>query len=470
MIRFIYNLLWPIGLLFFLPGYFLKMIRRGGYREKFGQRLGIYDCDVRARLSKQRSTWLHAVSVGEVNVALKLANALRTLEPDLRCVLTTTTTTGFALARKNAPPWIEVMYTPLDYWPVMRRAFSVIRPARILLIEAEVWPNLVAFARGYRIPTALVNARLSPRSEKRFRRFRFIVAPTFRLLDLVCVPENEDADRWVALRVSRDRIRVTGSIKYDPVGLGRINPAVELFGVPPSGGSADDSLAESPGRLKPELRTPSAEVQESTDEVPLPRFDPKHPLVLFGGSTHHGEEEILATVFVRLRQQFSSLRLFIAPRHVERLREIRTRLDALRLHVRLASELRGRQEINDADCVLLDTTGELQRWYHIATVVFMGKSLTAHGGQNPVEPILAGKPVVFGPHMENFTILARQLVAQNGAIEVRDVDSLERIIVKLLRDSGARQRLVQNAREVLSAHEGATARAAALIHELRPAM
>ncbi|PYJ17835.1 MAG: hypothetical protein DME94_02690 [Verrucomicrobia bacterium] len=125
---------------------------------------------------------------------------------------------------------------------------------------------------------------------------------------------------------------------------------------------------------------------------------------------------------------------------------------------------------NDADCVLLDTTGELQHWYHIATVVFMGKSLTAHGGQNPVEPILAGKPVVFGPHMENFTILARQLVARNGAIEVSDVDSLETIIVKLLRDSGARQRLVQNAREVLSAHEGATARAAALIHEFRPAM
>ena len=428
MIRFIYNLLWPIGLLFFLPGYFLKMIRRGGYREKFGQRLGIYDCDVRARLSKQRSTWLHAVSVGEVNVALKLANALRTLEPDLRCVLTTTTTTGFALARKNAPLWIEVMYTPLDYWPVMRHAFSVIRPGRILLIEAEVWPNLVAFARGYRIPTALVNARLSPRSEKRFRRFRFIVAPTFRLLDLVCVPENEDADRWVALRVSRDRIRVTGSIKYDP------------------------------------------DVQAASQAVAASSVWTPDSVVLFGGSTHHGEEEILARVFVRLRQQFSSLRLFIAPRHVERLREIRTHLDALRLHVMLASELRGRQEINDADCVLLDTTGELQRWYHIATVVFMGKSLTAHGGQNPVEPILAGKPVVFGPHMENFTILARQLVGRNGAIEVRDVDSLERIIAKLLRDSGARQRLVQNAREVLSVHGGATARAAALIHELRPAM
>ncbi|PYI47441.1 MAG: 3-deoxy-D-manno-octulosonic acid transferase, partial [Verrucomicrobia bacterium] len=175
MIRFIYNLFWPVGLLFFLPGYLAKMIRRGGYREKFGQRLGIYDRELRARLSKQRSTWLHAVSVGEVNVALKFTNALRALDPDLRCVLTTTTTTGFAFARKNAPRCLEVMYTPLDYWPIMRRAFSVIRPTRIVLVEAEVWPNLAAKAHARRIPLALVNARLSPHSERRYRQFRFFI-------------------------------------------------------------------------------------------------------------------------------------------------------------------------------------------------------------------------------------------------------------------------------------------------------
>src|SRR5437660_8534792 len=218
MIRLIYNLFWPIGLLFFLPGYFKKMSRRGGYREKFGQRLGIYCRELRDCLSKQRSTWLHAVSVGEVNIALKLANALRALEPDLHCVLTTTTTTGFALARKNAPPSMEVMYTPLDYWPIMRRAFSVIRPARIILVEAEVWPNLAAEAHARRIPLVLVNARLSPRSERRYRRFRFFVAPTFRLLDLVCVQEIQDIERWAALGIPRIRIHVTGSIKYDPEG------------------------------------------------------------------------------------------------------------------------------------------------------------------------------------------------------------------------------------------------------------
>jgi 3-deoxy-D-manno-octulosonic-acid transferase len=168
-----------------------------------------------------------------------------------------------------------------------------------------------------------------------------------------------------------------------------------------------------------------------------------------------------------LRQHFPSLRLFIAPRHVERLREIRAQLNPLPLRIALASEALRGGEVNDADCILLDTTGELQRWYGIATVVFTGKSLTAHGGQNPVEPILAGKPVIFGPHMENFATLAKALVSKKAAIQIQDGDSLEQAIAELLRDSDARQRLVHNAREVLSAHQSATARAAALIHALK---
>jgi len=435
MIRFIYNLFWPIGLLFFLPGYFVKMIRRGGYREKFGQRMGIYDGELRVRLSKQESTWLHAVSVGEVNIALKLAHALRALEPDLRCVLTTTTTTGFALANKNGPAWIEVIYTPLDYWPIMRRAFSAIRPTRILLVEAEVWPNLVALAHECRIPTILVNARLSPRSESRFRRFRFFVAPTFRLLDLVCAQEPNDVDRWVAIGVARNRIRAVGSIKYDPDG-----------------------------------RDQGLEAQEGAQQVDFNHAARESP-VLFGGSTHRGEEEILASIFLRLRQQFPSLRLFIAPRHVERLREIRAQFGALSMRVTLASEVvRQLPGESDADCIVLDSTGDLHRWYAIATIVFMGKSLTARGGQNPVEPIIAGKPVVFGPHMENFATLAKALVLKKGAIQVPDMDSLELTIAELLHDREACQRLVQRARKVLSEHQGATARTAALIHELNPSL
>ena len=427
--RFVYNLLWPLGLLLFLPGYILKMIRRGGYRKKFGQRLGRYDVGLRSRLRKRRSTWLHAVSVGEVAVALKLATRLRTLEPDQPCVLTTTTTTGFAFANKNAPDWIDVMYTPLDFWPIMRRALSVICPSKVVLVEAEVWPNLVAEAHARQIPIALVNARLSPRSERRFRQFHFVVAPIFARLDLVCVQDADDIERWAALGVDRARIRHVGSIKYDP-----------------ENGDVDPSVAEGfLGALKID----------------------RNRLIILGGSTHPGEEEILGKIFCNLRQEFPELFLIIAPRHAERAREVRAKLEQLGLAVALRSEISLAQgPLHDG--VVLDSTGELRDWYTAATIVFMGKSLTARGGQNPVEPILAGKPILFGPHMENFSTLARALVMSEGAIEVSDAESLEARMIALLRESGARTRLVANAQRVLATHGGATTRTAKLVTSLKP--
>ena len=427
MIRFLYNLLWPLGLLFFLPGYLVKMFRRGNYRHKFGQRLGIYDTALRARLSAQKSTWLHAVSVGEVMIALKLAEAIRALGADVRFVLTTTTTTGFAFARKSAPSWIEVLYTPLDFWPIMRRSFATIRPAKIVLVEAEVWPNLAAEAHARRIPLALVNARLSPRSENRFRRFRFFVAPTFRLLDLVCVAEPQDVDRWAAIGVLPDRVHVVGSVKYDPETI-HVHPTL-------------------PERILRDLGV-----------------DRNRPVIL-GGSTHAGEEEILAEAFLRWRQEFPSIFLIIAPRHAERALEIRRQLERRGLSVALRSRPTPTRDALP-DCMILDSTGELRDWYGVADAVFVGKSLTAHGGQNPVEAIAAGKPIIFGPHMENFAILARSLIARRGAIEVTSAPELQRAVGDLLRDSSLRETLVQNARMVLSRHRGATSRTAALIVDL----
>jgi 3-deoxy-D-manno-octulosonic-acid transferase len=427
MIRFLYNLLWPIGLLFFLPGYLRKMFRRGGYRRKFGQRLGIYDSDVRARLADKRSTWLHAVSVGEVGIALKLAAQLRASQPNLHCVLTTTTTTGFAFANQNAPPWIEVMYYPLDFWPVVRRAFVVIRPERIILIEAEVWPNLVALAHARGVAVILANARLSPRSERRFHRFRVLVAPTFRLLDAVCVVEREDIDRWAALGVDRGRIHQTGSIKYD----------------------AENVEPDPTGPL---------------EVLHLLKIDNRRP-VLLGGSTHPGEEEVLVQIFRQLCEEFADLLLIVAPRHVERAGAIHRML--IQLDVRVALRSQSTNTADSIDCLLLDTTGELRNWYAIATIVFVGKSLLAHGGQNPAEAIVAGKPVVFGPHMENFAVFARSLVERNAAVQVHSAGELQRAIVDLLRDLDARARLVANARDVLATHTGATARTAKVILELQ---
>lgn len=430
MIRFLYNVLYPVGLLFFLPGQITKLVRRGNYRHKFGQRFGFYDTKVRARLAAHRCTWIHAVSVGEVAIALKLSAKLRELDPDFFCVLTTTTTTGFHVANSEAGERMEVLYSPLDFWPIIRRAFAVIRPVRIVLVEAEVWPNLAAEARNRRVPLALVNARLSKRSEARFQRFHFLIATTFRCLDAICVQELDDVERWVALGVSRERIHPVGSIKYDPADV-RLNPDLPL---------------------------------EVLRRFGIDRDSP----ILFGGSTHAGEEEILGEIFQRLRVDFPAFRLIIAPRHVERVAEVRTRLERLGLNVCLRSEA-GNKCPEQPDCLLLDTTGELQHWYAVATIVFVGKSLTARGGQNPVEPILAGKPVLFGPHMENFSALAQALVANKAAVQVRDPNSLQQQIAWLLRDREAALRLVANAQSVLARHNGATARTAALVVELTPA-
>src|SRR5438552_377405 len=317
MIRLFYNLLYPVGLLLFLPGQIAKLFRRGNYRHKFGQRLGIYGRDLQARLASHRCTWIHAVSVGEVAIALKLSAKLKELDPKFFCVLTTTTTTGFAFATKEAGDGIEVVYSPLDFWPVMRRAYAVIRPIRLVLVEAEVWPNLAAEARRRGLALALVNARLSQRSERRFRRFLFLVAPTFRCLDLVCVQELEDVERWIALGVPRERIQNVGSIKYDPAET-TVNPDQPLeilraFGI-----------------------------------------DGDRP-ILFGGSTHAGEEEILGEIFQRLRADFPAFTLIIAPRHVERAGEIRARLTRLGLNVSVRSEAETARTL-PPDCILLDTT------------------------------------------------------------------------------------------------------------------
>ena len=428
MIRLLYNLLFPVGLLVFLPGYLLKMRRRGNYRRNFGQRFGFYSAAVRGRLQGGARTWIHAVSVGEVAIALKLAAKLRELDPVFSGVLTTTTTTGFGFAEKEAPAWMEVMYNPLDFWPIVQRAFAVIQPRRIVLVEAEVWPNLAAGARTRRIPLALVNARLSARSERRFRQFRRVVASTFRCLDLVCVPEAKDAERWAGLGISRDAIQEVGSIKYDP----------EVNG-------ADADL---PRRI--------------LEKFSIARDKP----IFFGGSTHPGEEEILADVLLRLRPEFPNLVLLIAPRHVERTRAITSRLRERGLEVALRSAFQTGATMKP-DCLILDSTGELRMWYAVATVVFMGKSLTAHGGQNPVEPILAGKPVLFGPHMENFSPLARALLENDGALQVSDASELRDHCAELLRDPARRSELVANGAAVLAAHRGATARTARLVLSLQ---
>lgn len=422
----LYNLFFPFVLLCLLPNFAVRMLRRGKYRHKFGQRFGIYSTRVKSRIRTLRApTWIHAVSVGEVLIALKLILRLRQLDAQSNIVLSTTTSTGFALARKSAPSDVEVIYNPLDFPMIVTRVLNLIRPVRFILVEAEVWPNLVAGARRRGAQLALVNARLSARSERRFYRYRAVTGPIFRMLDLVCVQEPEEITRWQTLGVPPARIHCTGSIKFD------------------------------------EETTPPTRLAEFRKMLRSVGVAPEAP-VLLAASTHAGEEQIIARIFHELRTHRPNLFLILVPRHVERTSAILEELAPLGLRISCRSAIDPTAS-TVADCLLVDTTGELRDWFHLGTVIFIGKSFTASGGQNPVEAIVAGKPVVFGPHMENFHSIVRLLLARNAALQAPDVNSLHAAIAHLLRNPDECGAQAARAREVLAVHRGATARTAQLL-------
>ena len=423
----IYNVFFPLVLVFLLPGIMLRMFRRGSFREKFGQRLGRYDAADRARFAGGHWIWIHSISVGETLIALKLARELHALAPEFQIALSVTTSTGLALAGEAACEWLAAIYNPIDSRGCVRAALDLIRPEKLLLIEGEVWPNLVAECRARSIPVSLVNARLSPRSERRMRAAREWVGPVFRLLDDVCVPEKEDIARWQSLGVSAEKIRVTGSIKFD-------SPA-----------GAPTREAEFRALLAP---------LGVTEKTPI----------LLGGSTWFPEEKILAEILPRLRAEFPDLFLILVPRHVERSAEILRSLAPLRVVRRSALPL-----AQPCDALLVDTTGELRDWYALATLVFVGKSLPQveqPGGQNPAEPAALGKPVLFGPQMDNFASIVGHLLAHGAARTVADPASLEREAAALLRDPAARAAMAAAAALALAGHSGATERTARLIGPL----
>ncbi|MGA3170787.1 MAG: glycosyltransferase N-terminal domain-containing protein [Chthoniobacteraceae bacterium] len=420
----IYNVCFPLVFLGMLPGLARRMMRRGNYRRKFGQRFGRYDDATRPRLADGGRVWVHSISVGETLLALRLIRQMRELEPGLRVVLSATTSTGFALAEENASEWLEAVYNPIDAWALARQALNAIRPVRLIFIEA-VWPNLLAQAATRGIPTALV-ARLSPRSEGRFRRFRFLTGPIFRLLDVISVQEPDDVRRWESLGVDAARIRVTGNIKFD-------QPARR------------DDRAEQFRALLVRLAVPA------------------DASVLLGGSTFPGEEGMLARICGRLWREFPKLFLIVVPRHVERATEAAAEITEAGLTFALRSAEAERAAA--PDCLLVNTTGELRAWYELATVVYIGKSMSpvATGGQNPVEAVFAGKPVVIGPHMENFRAVVSRMIEEEAAMEAPDEAGLEVAIAGLLRDGVRREAMAKRAMGIVAAHEGATERTARVV-------
>ncbi|GAB4164551.1 MAG: 3-deoxy-D-manno-octulosonic acid transferase [Terrimicrobiaceae bacterium] len=429
LLRVIYNLLFPLVLVIMLPGFLLRMVRRGNYRHKFGQRFGIYSRRVKEKLAGRQWTWVHAVSVGEVMIALKLISAMRKEWPDLHVVLSTTTSTGYRMAHRHRSAQFEPVYHPLDVPWVVSRAFAVVRPERLVLVEAEIWPNVMAAAKKAGIPAVLVNARLSSRSERRYLFVKPLASALFNQLDALCIQDPSDRKRWEGLGVGPEKIRLTGSIKFD----------------------REEKPAGKPAR---DFRPVLAEIGVRAG---MP--------VILGGSTFDGEEDMLAGIVRDLRKETPGLFLILVPRHAERGREVLRKLEAAGHRAILRQ---GGGSEGPIDILIVNTTGELRDWYACADVVFIGKSLAANarGGQNPAEALEAGCPVLFGPNMQNFGVLARQLVLEGGAIQVSDPAGLRDELRRLLADPEKRRDMVSRGTACLAVHDGATRRTVELLASL----
>ena len=382
----LYTLLLTVGFVLAIPWFLWKGRGSGKYLRTFRERMG--RLPVYLNVDGDRSIWIHAVSVGEVLAARPLVPALRARHPLHRIFVSTTTMTGNAVARKSLRGVDGLFYAPFDFPHPVRRALEILNPSLLLLVETELWPNLIHEAKRRGTRVALVNGRISPRSFPRYRRFRRLLERTLAEVDLFLMQGDAHAERIKALGAPAERVQVTGNLKFDAVEPGRL-----------------------PERLVKLLHG-------GTGPRPL----------WVAGSTVGGEEEMVLSAFHRVRTTVPQARLVVAPRHPERFDAVPPLVEAAGFRCLRRSAL-DPLAWRDGEVLLLDSLGELSQLYALASVVFVGGSLVPSGGHNILEPAVAGKPVVVGPHMENFQEIADQFRAEDAVVQVASADELAGAVV-----------------------------------------
>lgn len=428
LFQFFYNLFFPLGLIIILPQYLPRMWKRGGYQDQFLQRFGIFNEVTCSRLGKGR-LWIHAVSVGEILIALKFINRWKEKHPEAKFLLSATTTTALAIANKQASDWLEPIANPIDFFWITSQFIKRFQPAALIMVEGDVWPQRLFYCQKKKIPTAIITARLSPRSEARMRFFRWIIKPFFNQLDLITLPSVKDQERWLSLGIDAARLKVTGNMKYDQQGMPLVEPPRSL-----------NQIFKNLGWKK------------------------SNPIFLAGSTHNLKEEEILVKSWLKLRKKIPELRMIIAPRYVERRQEMIEFFNKWEISVALRSETQQQA----AEALILDTTGELNHWYAIATFVFIGKTLGvggAHGGHNPVEPLILKKPVLVGPSMENFEPLISDLRQARGVSEVHTEKEIIEAAEHFLLHPEEATKSVKRGLEALREHQGSIERTCNLLEE-----
>lgn len=418
MIFLLYNLLFHLLYPLFIPHFLWRMRKRGGYRAHFGQRFGMFSAEERARLGRGGWVWIHAVSVGEINVALNVMRLWRAREPSVRFVLSHTTSTGRDVAARGVTAEDFLLYVPVDSPWIVRRVVQLIRPRLFILTESEFWPNLLLRMRREGVPVALVNGRISDRSFPRYHRVRAVTRAVFGLIDRLCMQSRLDAERMIALGAPAERVHMVSSAKYD------LPP-------PPPGLAAGSRAALVAAGL------------------------PADAVVLMAGSTWEGEEAALCAMLTRLRAVEPRLRLLLAPRHAERAPAVIGAVRAAGLTLAARKPMEGFVNATAPDVFLLNTTGELMAFYAAADLVFVGKTLTQTGGQNFIEPALFDKPVLVGPNTQNFPQITRDFLEADAMIQVRDAAELENRLAALLRDPARAAELGSRAGDLVRRSAGA---------------
>jgi 3-deoxy-D-manno-octulosonic-acid transferase len=406
----------------------MRLRRRGNWRPGFRERFGHYNAGLKQALTNRDVIWIHAVSVGEVNLCTQLIRALEPHVPNIKIVVSTTTTTGMGELRRHLPTHISKIYYPIDRRKSVSRALAAINPKVIVLVEAEIWPNFIWRAQKLGIPLFLANARLSDRSYRGYKRLGFLFRPLFASFAGVGAQNETDAARLREVGCRPEVISIVGNLKFDAAKLN------------------ERQTLDVPALLR-QLGVP--------DDAPI----------LLGGSTHAGEEAILAELAQRLRVQFPKLFLVLVPRHFERAREVGRQLRERGVKFVCRNEIFANTQFREGelDCLLVNTTGELRFFYRNATVVFIGKSLTAIGGQNPIEPGAVGKAMVFGPNMQNFAGITHNFLEKSAAIQVNSPEALEKTIAELLADKARCAELGRNALKVVAENLGAIDRTVEMI-------
>jgi 3-deoxy-D-manno-octulosonic-acid transferase len=427
MIIFLYNIFQVLGLILFFPLLLIIAIVTPKYRGRIPQRFGFGTKTLFEKLPDNKlKIWIHALSVGEVLSAQPLVKGLRRTYPEAVLIFSATTKTGEELALQNMQDMVDMFVPfPFDLPFVVKKTINRLNPDLFILIETDFWPNFLHSLHEYNIPALLVNGRISKNSFTNYKRLRKIFLPMFNTFRFISMQTVFDAQKIIEFGVRHDTVKALGNLKYDAV------------------------LPETVGWDREQRPT---EFYRQQFGIPMEKT------VWIAGSTHPGEEGIILSAYKRLSLLFPDLFLVVAPRKTERGKEVKEIAASIGLTVRRRTAPFEDEEMPGAPFLILDTMGELTRMYSFCDIAFVGGSLVPDGGHNPLEPAAFGKPILFGPHMEDFIEISTDLLEKKAAIVCHDEEEIFENLKTLLVDVNLRDRMGEKAQSLVLQHRGVTKR------------